>query len=77
MMTITFQTIGEAKFGLLLSTIRQGIFFIPVILILPKLFGFKGVFLSQIVADILSLTFCIMSIPKMKKIASARMNEKK
>ena len=75
MMTITFQTIGESKFGLLLSTIRQGIFFIPVILILPKVLGFKGVFLSQIVADILSLIFCIMCIGRMKKIASAKMKE--
>ncbi|MEG2929878.1 MAG: MATE family efflux transporter, partial [Oscillospiraceae bacterium] len=29
MMTITFQTIGASKFGLFLSTIRQGIFYIP------------------------------------------------
>ena len=75
LMTITFQTIGESKFGLLLSTIRQRIFLISVILVLPKIIGFTGIFLSQIIADILSLLFCIMCIGRMKKIVSAKMKE--
>ena len=29
MMTITFQTIGESRYGLFLSMIRQGLFYVP------------------------------------------------
>lgn len=36
-MTITFQTIGESKFGIFLSTLRQGLLYVPLILILPAL----------------------------------------
>ena len=39
MMTITFQTIGDAKYGLFLSLIRQGLFYVPFILLLPRFFG--------------------------------------
>lgn len=47
MMTITYQTIGSAKMGLFLSLIRQGIFYIPFIMLLPKSMGAKGIYLSQ------------------------------
>lgn len=39
MMTITYQTIGESRYGLFLSVIRQGLFYVPVTLVLPKLLG--------------------------------------
>lgn len=29
MMTITFQTISESRYGLFLSVIRQGLFYVP------------------------------------------------
>lgn len=54
MMTITFQTIGASKFGLFLSTIRQGIFYIPCIILLPRLWGVNGIYFSQPIADVLS-----------------------
>ena len=31
MMTITFQTIGESRYGLFLSVIRQGLFYVPLL----------------------------------------------
>ena len=52
MMTITFQTIGESKYGLFLSMIRQGLFYVPFILTLPRIIGVKGIYLSQPLADI-------------------------
>ncbi len=39
---------------------RQGVYFIPAILILPRLFGLSGVETSQAAADILS---AITAIP--------------
>lgn len=76
MMTITFQTIGEAKYGLFLSMIRQGLFYIPFILILPGMFGITGIYYSQPAADLLTISVCLCSIKPMKRIASQRIGEK-
>ena len=53
MMTITYQTIGASGYGLFLSMIRQGLFYVPFILTLPKLFGVTGIYFSQPAADII------------------------
>lgn len=73
MMTITFQTVGASKYGLFLSLIRQGIFYVPFIIILPKLFGMNGIYLAQPVADVLTILICVLSIRPMKRIASLGM----
>ncbi len=73
MMTITFQTIGSSKYGLFLSMIRQGLFYVPFILILPNMWGVKGIYFSQPAADILTILVCIFSIKSMKRIASKNM----
>lgn len=46
------QTIGKAKEASVLSLARQGLFFLPLILILPLLFGLTGIQLSQPLADL-------------------------
>lgn len=75
MMTITFQTIGDSAYGLFLSTIRQGLFYVPAILLLPRLLGINGIYLSQPAADVLTILVCILSIKKMKSTASRKMEE--
>lgn len=77
MMTITFQTIGSSKYGLFLSMIRQGLFYIPFILVLPKLFGVSGIYFAQPAADLLTIIICLCSISSMKRIASTNMNAAK
>lgn len=60
--TFGFQTIylvlmlstGRKKTGLFLSLGRQGIFFIPTLLIFSRLFGLNGIFFTQAGADILT-----------------------
>ncbi|MGN1334584.1 MAG: MATE family efflux transporter [Anaerovoracaceae bacterium] len=74
MMTITFQTIGASGYGLFLSMIRQGLFYAPFILILPKLLGVIGIYFAQPAADILTLLICVFSVRSMKRIASVNMN---
>ncbi len=49
-----FQAIGKATPALLLTLTRQGFFFIPLVLILPKFYGELGVWLSFPISDILS-----------------------
>ena len=49
-----FQAVGKAIPALLLTLSRQGFFFIPLILILPKLYGELGVWMSFPISDILA-----------------------
>jgi len=49
-----FQAAGKAIPALLLTLTRQGIFFIPLILILPRYFGEIGVWISFPISDFLS-----------------------
>ena len=55
---VLFLATGRAKQGSILSIARQGIFFIPLIFILPRLFGLTGVMLVQPAADLLSTLLC-------------------
>ena len=73
MMTITFQTIGSSKYGLFLSVIRQGLFYVPFILILPGMLGVTGIYLAQPAADILTMAVCLYSVKPMKRIATGHM----
>lgn len=75
MMTITFQTIGSSKMGLFLSLIRQGVFYVPFILILPRVFGVSGIYFSQPAADVLTIFICVLLIKPMKWMASREMTE--
>ncbi len=49
-----FQGIGKAKTGLILALLRQGILFVPLILILPLFFGEMGAWISFPISDILA-----------------------
>ena len=73
MMTITYQTIGASRYGLFLSMIRQGLFYVPFILILPRYLGVAGIYASQPAADLLTILVCVLSIREMKRIASRNM----
>ena len=54
------QSIGKGFKASVTASARNGIFFIPLILILPKAFGLLGVEITQSCADVLSL---IISVP--------------
>ncbi len=54
-----FQSTGYAARATFLASNRQGFYFIPLILILPRLFGITGVQMTQPVSDILSFLTCI------------------
>ena len=75
MMTITFQTIGSSRMGLFLSLIRQGLFYVPFILTLPKLLDVSGIYLSQPFADVLTILVCLFLVKPMKRMASENMNK--
>ena len=49
-----FLALGKGKEGFILGACRQGICFIPVILILPIAWGLNGILYAQPIADVLS-----------------------
>ena len=49
-----YMAIGRARQSLLLNIGRQGLFFIPAILLLPSYWGLNGVLYAQPVADVLA-----------------------
>ena len=49
-----FLVMGKAKEGCILGTCRQGLCFVPVILVLPTACGLSGVLYAQPIADVLS-----------------------
>ena len=53
------QSTGKGVKASIASSARNGIFFIPMILILPRLFGLFGVEISQACADVLSFLLAI------------------
>ena len=66
------QSTRHIKSATFLSMNRQGVFFIPAILVLPKLLGLTGVEISQFVADVCSaiaaIPFAIAFFKKMNKM---------
>lgn len=73
------QTIRKPAKAIILSSARQGLFFIPLILILPTLLGLQGVEMCQAVADFCSFILAIpLTIPVLKTLhqnASPRTHE--
>lgn len=56
---MTLQAVGKTVSATILTSTRQGIFFIPLILILPGMLGITGVEITQPIADLMTFVFCI------------------
>ena len=56
---MTFQSVGKAWRATIMSAMRQGIFFIPLISILPAMFGLWGVVTTQAASDVLTAFACM------------------
>ena len=56
---MTYQATRKKVRATLLSICRQGIFYIPLILLLPKYFGLTGLEVSQPIADVLTSLFSV------------------
>lgn len=56
---LTYQSVGNKALASLLSISRQGLFYIPAVLVLPEVFGLLGVQMCQSVADGCAFVFAI------------------
>lgn len=64
-----FLALGKGREGFILGACRQGICFIPVILLLPMVWGLNGILYAQPIADVLSAIITVfMVIPLHKKL---------
>ena len=54
-----FQSIGKSGRATFLACCRQGVFFIPLILTLPRMFGLLGVEICQPIADVLTFVVTV------------------
>lgn len=59
MCNMMLQSIGKGIKASIVSSARQGIFFLPLIMILPYFFGRTGVEICQAVSDVFALTISI------------------
>ncbi len=72
-----FQSLGKGKEALILSLARQGIFLIPSVLILPKLFGLNGIIYSQTIADFFTIIVTVILGKVLNKSLREDENENK
>ena len=54
-----YQTTGQVVRATLLSVCRQGLFFLPVLFLAPRLFGLSGLMATQGIADLLTFLFTL------------------
>ena len=76
-----FQSIGKAKISIVLSLSRQLLILLPLLLVLPTMFGINGVWVSMPVSDTLSAFMAawimIVHMRKLKKQHNEITNEQK
>ena len=66
-----FLALGKGTAGFILGACRQGICFVPVILILPVLWGLNGILYAQPIADVISAVITIFMALHLHKELSA------
>lgn len=68
-----FLVMGRAKEGCILGACRQGLCFVPVILILPAFWGLNGILYAQPIADVLSAAVTVfMAVQLHRELALVR-----
>ncbi len=56
---MTFQTVGRSWQATFISSCRQGVFFLPLIAVLPRILGLTGVQITQTAADLCTAVCCV------------------
>lgn len=70
-----FQSIGKPKTSIFLSLTRQLLFLIPTLLVLPKLYGLDGVWLSLTVSDMLAFVVAAITLYVLLKKENRKFEE--
>ena len=71
--SMLLQNLGRSAKATTLAVSRQGIAFLPFILIFPRFFGLTGALICQPIADIISAAISLpMLIPELKKLSNGQ-----
>ena len=74
--SMTLQTIGQSFRATVLAMCRQGLFFLPAILILPRTLGITGIQISQPLSDLCSFLVALpMGIGVLRTLKAAQEGE--
>ncbi len=79
MASVTYQVVGNKGIAALLSVSRQGLFYIPAVLILPRVLHLFGIQCSQSVSDffafLFAIPFTLIFFKKLKKLQNEEQTE--
>lgn len=70
-----FLALGKAREGFILGACRQGLCFVPVILLLPHIWGLSGILYAQPAADVISAAIAVaMAVSLHRELSNAKAN---
>ena len=70
-----FLALGKAGEGFILGACRQGLCFVPAILLLPHIWGLGGILYAQPAADVISAAIAVaMAVSLHRELANAKTN---
>lgn len=70
-----FQSIGKPQFSIFLALTRQLLFLVPFLLILPKIYGVDGVWISMAASDFIAFVFATVTVLIMNRKIAKRMTK--
>lgn len=71
---MTYQVLGRAKVASLLSSLRQGLCFLPLIVVLPNYYGLTGLAAAQPLADVAATLLSLFFLRAILREAKARVD---
>lgn len=72
---MTYQTVGKSWTATVLSCARQGIFFIPAVIVMSRTMGLLGLQWAQASADIMAALFCLPFLIKFLRELEEKMKK--
>ena len=72
---MTFQSTGQAGRATFLSACRQGLYLVPLLLILPRFLGLTGVQIAQPISDVCTFVTCLPFLRTFLRELSAKQQE--
>lgn len=64
---LTSQATGNGKLGATMSLARQGVLYVPALIIFPQIFSYIGIFYAQATADLITWIIAITMFSRYKK----------
>lgn len=64
---VTLQALSQSRLAMIASSLRQGIFFVPLIIILSMLFKLNGAIVTQVISDFISVGVSIYLVHRVLK----------